>query len=196
MADGENGNYRLLRTIVLVGLMGAGKTSVGKRVAARLGVPFIDSDSEIEIAAGMTIPEIFASYGEPDFRDGERKVIARLLTRPPCILATGGGAFIEAQTRAEIKEHATSVWLRAEVETLWQRVRGKPGRPLLDAPNPRAKLEALNDLRAPFYALADVTVDSTRDASHEKMTDRIIEAVLRHDAGHAGQAPTLEVLEK
>lgn len=193
MAEGETRTYSLHRTIVLVGLMGAGKTSVGKRVAARLGVPFVDSDSEIELAAGMSIPEIFASYGEPGFRDGERKVIARLLGRPPFVLATGGGAFVQDATRAEIAGRATSVWLRAEVETLWQRVRGKPGRPLLQAPDPRARLAELDRLRRPAYALADVIVDSPRDATHEAMAERIVAAVLRHGADHPELPPTLEV---
>jgi shikimate kinase len=130
----------LARTLVLVGLMGAGKTSVGKRLAGHLGVRFVDSDSEIETAAGMSIPEIFATLGEPAFRDGERRVIGRLLAEAPCVLATGGGAFIEPRTRAEITEQATSVWIRAGLDLLWDRVRDRPGRPLLDAPDPRAVL--------------------------------------------------------
>ncbi|WP_111428424.1 shikimate kinase [Rhodobacteraceae bacterium DSL-40] len=187
-------NYRLARTIVLVGLMGAGKTSVGKRVAARLAVPFTDSDSEIEAAAGMTIPEIFANFGEPDFRDGERRVIARLLTEVPRVLATGGGAFIEPRTREAIAEGGVSVWIRAEVEVLWARVRGKPGRPLLEAPDPRGRLEELDRLRSPVYAQADITVDSTREASHEVMAQRIIDAVLEHDRLHPERPPTLEIV--
>lgn len=182
---------RLARTLVLVGLMGAGKTSVGRRLAALLGVPFADSDTEIVEAAGMSIPEIFASLGEPAFRGGERRVIARLLSGPPGVLATGGGAFIEPRTRAEIAAGATSVWLRADLGLLWDRVRDRPGRPLLDAENPRAVLADLNQRRAPVYALADVTVDSKRGASHETMARRIVAAVRDHDAAHGERGPTL-----
>lgn len=192
----ENGpGYRLNRTIILVGLMGAGKTSVGRRVAARLGVRFVDSDHEIELAAGMSVPEIFEKYGEPAFRDGERRVIDRLLAQKPHVLATGGGAFIEASTRKVIAARATSVWLRADVEVLWQRVRGKPGRPLLQTPDPRARLEELNRARAEFYALADVTVDSRGDATHEAMAEEIIAAVIAHDATLTDRKPTLETCD-
>ncbi|MEM8571661.1 MAG: shikimate kinase [Pseudomonadota bacterium] len=188
----EFDRFLLNRTLVLIGLMGAGKTSVGKRVAALLEVPFVDSDVEIEAAAGMPIPEIFARYGEEGFRDGERRVIARLLTSKPHVLATGGGAFIQATTRDEILELGTSVWLRADVETLWQRVRGKPGRPLLETPDPRATLEALHRERAPVYALADVTVDSPPDASHQSMAERILASVWDRDARHPDAPQTLE----
>jgi shikimate kinase len=180
------------RTIVLVGLMGAGKTSVGKRLAAALGVPFVDSDTEIEAAAGMGIPEIFANLGEPAFRDGERRVIARLLAGPPCVLATGGGAFIEPRTRAEIARAATSVWLRADLDVLWDRVRDRPGRPLLAAENPRAVLADLDRRRSPIYALADVVVDSRRGVSHEAMARAIIDAVASHDSASPDTPPTLE----
>jgi shikimate kinase len=178
---------RLLRTLVLVGLMGAGKTSVGKRLALLLGVPFVDSDSEIAQAAGMSIPEIFASLGEPAFRDGERRVIARLLAETPKILATGGGAFIEPRTRAEIRGRATSIWIRADLDLLWDRVRDRPGRPLLQAPNPRAVLAELAASRSPIYAEADVTVDSRRGASHEAMAREILAAVRAHDAACPGR---------
>jgi shikimate kinase len=182
---------RLGRTLVLVGLMGAGKTSVGKRIANLLQVPFVDSDIEIELAAGMPIPEIFARLGEPAFRDGERRVIARLLAEAPRVLATGGGAFIEPRTRAEIKAHATSVWIRAELGLLWDRVRDRPGRPLLQTADPRAALAELLDRRAPVYAEADVTVDSRRGASHETMAREIIAAVRAWDAARPDRAPTL-----
>ena len=182
---------RLSRTLVLVGLMGAGKTSVGRRLAALLGVPFVDSDTEIAAAAGMSIPEIFASLGEPAFRDGERRVIARLLSGPPGVLATGGGAFIQPRTRGEIAARATSVWLRADVALLWDRVRDRPGRPLLDTRDPRAVLADLDRRRAPIYALADVTVDSRRGASHETMARRIVAAVRAHDATCHGRTPAL-----
>jgi shikimate kinase len=186
-------NYTLRRTIVLVGLMGAGKTSVGKRVAALLGVPFVDSDVEIAAAAGMEIPEIFASLGEPAFRDGERRVIARLLRRAPHVLATGGGAFVAPATRDEIAMSATSVWIRADVEVLWGRVRGKPGRPLLQIADPRGKLEELDRHRSPIYALADVTVDSTSEIAHDAMARRIIDVVVAHDALHPRDRQTIEV---
>jgi shikimate kinase len=185
---------RLTRALVLVGLMGAGKTSVGKRLANLLQVPFVDSDTEIVEAAGMSIPEIFASLGEPAFRDGERRVIARLLAGPPGVLATGGGAFIEPRTRAEIKARATSVWLRADLALLWDRVRDRPGRPLLQASNPRAVLADLDRRRAPVYAEADVTVDSRRGASHETMARAIVRAVAAYDRT-TQRAPTLEQAE-
>jgi shikimate kinase len=185
---------RLARTLVLVGLMGAGKTSVGKRLAALLGVGFTDSDAEIVAAAGMTIPEIFATLGEPAFRDGERRVIARLLAEPPGVLATGGGAFIEPRTRAEIKRRATSVWLRADLDLLWDRVRDRPGRPLLQAPDPRAVLADLDRRRSPIYAEADVVVDSRRGASHETMARAILAAIEAYDRAATGRRPTLEPL--
>lgn len=171
--------------------MGAGKTSVGKRLATLLGVPFADSDHEIVEAAGMSIPEIFATLGEPAFRDGERRVIARLLGEVPRVLATGGGAFVEPRTRAEIKAHATSVWIRADLDLLWDRVRDRPGRPLLQTPDPRGTLADLAHRRAPFYAEADVTVDSRRGISHEAMARAIVAAVEAHDAA-TGRPPTFE----
>jgi shikimate kinase len=183
---------RLRRPLVIVGLMGAGKTSVGKRLAGLLGAGFTDSDHEIVEAAGMSIPEIFASLGEPAFRDGERRVIVRLLGERAGVLATGGGAFVEPRTRAEIKARATSVWLRADLDLLWDRVRDRPGRPLLQTPNPRATLAELLDRRYPVYAEADVTVDSRRGASHEAMARTIIAAVQAHDLAHPDVPPTLE----
>jgi shikimate kinase len=183
---------RLVRTLALVGLMGAGKTSVGKRLAALLGVPFVDSDTEIALAAGMSIPEIFASLGEPAFRDGARRVIARLLAEAPKVLATSGGAFIEPRTRAEIRAHATSIWIRADLDLLWDRVRDRPGRPLLQAPDPRAVLAELQAKRSPIYAEADVIVDSRRGASHEAMGRSIVAAVQAHDLTRPDCPPTLE----
>lgn len=185
---------RLARPVALVGLMGAGKTSVGRRLAELVSAPFVDSDAEITIAAGMSIPEIFETYGEPEFRDGERRVIARLLAAPPCVLATGGGAFIQERTRADILEMATSVWLRADLDVLWDRVRDRPGRPLLDAPDPKAVLADLDRARSPFYSLADVTVDSRRGASHQAMARAIVEALRARDAAHSELAPTLREL--
>jgi shikimate kinase len=183
---------RLNRTLVLVGLMGAGKTSVGKRIATLLAVPFTDSDTRIVEAAGMSIPEIFASLGEAAFRDGERRVIARLLGERPGVLATGGGAFIEPRTRAEIRGRATSVWLRADLDLLWDRVRDRPGRPLLQTVDPRATLADLDRRRAPIYAEADITVDSRRGLSHEAMARTVIAAVQANDRAHPEALPTLE----
>jgi shikimate kinase len=154
------GTLRPARSIVLVGLMGAGKTKIGRRLAARLNLPFFDSDEEIETAAGETIEEIFANRGEAMFRDGERRVIARLLAGPMHILATGGGAFMDPATRRVIGARGVSVWLRAELDTLFARVSRRTNRPLLKTPDPRAVLAELIDRRYPIYAEADVTVDS------------------------------------
>ena len=192
-ADRPPGQPRLARTLVLVGLMGAGKSSVGRRLAALLGVPFIDSDNAIEAAAGMAVPEIFASLGEPAFRDGERRVIARLLNERPGVLATGGGAFVEPRTRAEVKAHATSIWLRADLDLLWDRVRDRPGRPLLQAPDPRGVLAELARKRSPIYAQADVIVDSRRGASHEAMAREIVRAVRAYDQTCPETRRTLEL---
>lgn len=167
----------LTRPLVLVGLMGAGKTSVGKRLAALIRVPFRDSDSEIEAAAGMSISEIFARLGEPAFRDGERRVLARLLSGRPMVIATGGGAFVDPRTRAEIAAHASSVWLRADLDLLWDRVRDRPHRPLLQTGDPRGVLADLLERRAPAYAEADVVVDSRRGASHDAMARAILAAI-------------------
>jgi shikimate kinase len=149
-----------IRTIVLVGLMGAGKTNIGRRLAARLNLPFFDSDSEIETAAGETIEEIFRNRGEAVFRDGERRVIARLLSQPAHVLATGGGAFMDPATRAVIARRGVSVWLRADLETLLTRVARRSNRPLLKQGNPRAVLTELIECRHPVYAEADITIDS------------------------------------
>ena len=148
------------RTIVLVGLMGAGKTKIGRRLAARLNLPFFDSDIEIETAAGETIEEIFRNRGEAQFRDGERRVIARLLAQPVHVLATGGGAFMDPATRAEIARRGVAVWLRADLEILVARVARRADRPLLKERDPRAVLAELIERRHPVYAEADITVDS------------------------------------
>ncbi|MBL4807246.1 MAG: shikimate kinase [Rhodobacteraceae bacterium] len=165
------------KTLVLVGLMGAGKSSVGRRLADRLNMPFIDSDDAIEAAADLTIPEIFEKFGEQYFREGEERVIERLLNDPPCILATGGGAYLSEKTRQNISKTAVSVWLKADLETLWQRVSGKPGRPLLQAENPKMVLKNLIDTRYPIYDLADVIVVSYLDNPHEIVVDDILEAL-------------------
>ncbi len=169
------------RTIVLVGLMGAGKTNIGRRLAARLGLPFIDADAEIEAAAGETIEEIFKRHGEAAFRDGERRVIARLLDGPVHVLATGGGAFMDAQTRERIRERGISVWLRAEIDTLLARVARRDNRPLLKAGDPRAVLTALMEKRHPVYAEADLIVDSI-EGPPELTLNRVIEALKAHIA--------------
>ena len=171
---------RLARPVVLIGLMGAGKTSVGTKLAELLGARFQDSDTEIERAAAMSVPEIFARYGEPHFRDGERRVIRRLLNEGPQVLATGGGAFMNPQTRALIAEKAVSVWLRATLDLLVQRTQGRTHRPLLNRGNPREILSHLIEQRYPTYALADVTVDSQHGLSHEQMARRIIRALEDH----------------
>jgi len=181
----------LTRSLVLVGLMGAGKTSVGKRLAARLGVGFVDSDAEIEAAAGMSVPEIFARLGEGAFRDGERRVISRLLTETPRVLATGGGAFIHPATRSAIAARGRSVWIRADLNLIWHRVRDRPGRPLLQVEDPRAALAELDQARAPVYALADIVVDSRRGASHDAMAETIVAAVRADDGAHPERSPTL-----
>ena len=154
------GGFAPARSVVLVGLMGAGKSKVGRRLATRLGLPFFDSDVEIEAAAGETIPEIFRNRGEAVFRDGERRVIARLLAQPPHVLATGGGAFMDAATRGLIARRAVSIWLRAELDVLLARVARRSNRPLLQQRDPRAVLAELIERRHPIYAGADITLDS------------------------------------
>ena len=166
----------LNRTVALVGMMGAGKSSVGKRLATRLNLPFRDADTEIETAAGCTINEIFERYGEPAFRDGERRVIARLLTEPPQVLATGGGAFIDDATRAEIKKHAVSIWIKAPLEVLLDRVTRRDTRPLLKNGDPREIVTRLLAEREPIYAQADLAVDSA-DGPHTVAVERIVEAL-------------------
>ncbi len=151
------------RSIVLVGLMGAGKSCIGRRLAQRWGVPFTDADTEIEQAAGLTVAEIFAKYGEAHFRDGERRVMARLLQGKPGVLSAGGGAFMDAETRKLIKERGISVWLRADLETLVARTKGRSHRPLLNNGDPRQVLSDMMETRYPVYAEADITVDTGVD---------------------------------
>ena len=165
------------RSLVLVGMMGAGKSYVGRRLALRLGLNFVDADTEIEAAAGMTIPEIFEERGEPEFRAGEARVIARLLENGPQVLATGGGAFMHVETRQLIAEKGISVWLRAELDVLMRRIKRRTDRPLLRTPDPQATLRQLMDQRNPTYALADVTLES-RDVTHEVIVDEMIEAIV------------------
>ncbi len=161
------------RPVVLVGLMGAGKSTVGRRLAARLGLTFRDADNEIEAAAGMTIPDIFAIYGEQHFRDGERRVIDRLLRDGAMVLATGGGAFMDETTRANVRETGVSVWLNADLDTLMRRVRKRSNRPLLQNPDPEGTMRKLMDLRYPVYATADVVVES-REGTHEQVVEEIV----------------------
>jgi shikimate kinase len=164
------------RAIVLVGMMGVGKTSVGKRLAARLDLPFVDADAAIEHAAGLSVPEIFAAHGEPYFRDGERRVIARLLADGPCVLATGGGAFMNAQTRAAIARKGVSIWLRADIDVLMRRVRRRSNRPLLQNGDPEATVRRLLAEREPVYALADLAIHS-REAPHDAIVEEALAAL-------------------
>jgi shikimate kinase len=172
----------LPRSVVLVGLMGAGKSCIGRRLATRLGLPFVDADSEIEAAAGCTISEIFALFGEAAFRDGERRVVGRLLDGPQCILATGGGAFMDNETRRLIAEKAVSVWLRADLDLLIKRTAGRDHRPLLKTGNPRDILKGLMEKRYGTYAEADITVDSA-----DRPPDVTVERVFRALANHFGE---------
>ncbi len=164
------------RSIVLVGLMGCGKSSVGRRLAARLEMPFVDADDAIETAAGKTISEIFAEHGEEHFRDGERRVIARLLEEGQKVLATGGGAFMNAETRAAIACSGVSIWLKAELPILMRRVMRRSNRPLLQAPDPEGVMRALMDVRYPVYAQADIVVES-REVPHEVIVGEILKAL-------------------
>jgi shikimate kinase len=163
----------LKRTVALVGMMGAGKSALGRRLAARLGVEFRDADTEIEQAAGCTINEIFARYGEPAFRDGERKVIARLLTLPPHVLATGGGAFADDETRARIKNEAASVWIKVPLEVLIARVGRRDTRPMLKDGDPAEIMARLLKQREPLYAEADLTVNS-ENGPHQMSVEKIV----------------------
>ncbi|MFN3232303.1 MAG: shikimate kinase [Alphaproteobacteria bacterium] len=167
------------KTIVLVGLMGVGKTTVGRRLAKRLGIGFVDADTEIEKAAGCRIPDIFECFGEAAFRDGERRVIGRLLEGKPHVLATGGGAFMNEETRARIKDHAISVWLKADVDTLVERTSRREDRPLLKNGDPAEILGRLAAERNPFYAEADLTVESN-DGPHDDVVEAIIKALQAH----------------
>lgn len=171
------GRGRLKKTVVMVGMMGAGKTAVGKALAHRLGVPFVDSDAEIETAANMTIPEIFARDGEAFFRRKETQVIARLLEERSGVLSTGGGAFLSEENRRMISAKGVSVWLNADLDTLWNRVRHKDSRPLLRTPNPRGALTELYNARVPVYALADLTVMSDARTTIDTMAGRVIDAL-------------------
>ena len=169
--------FEVKKTIVLVGMMGSGKTAIGTALARRLKVRFVDSDAEIEAASNMTIAEIFARDGEPFFREKEGQVIARLLSGRPCVLSTGGGAFLQESNRDAIAAKGVSVWLRAEIGLLWSRVRHKGTRPLLMTDDPYATLKRIFEERTPVYAEADLVVDADAACSIEMMTDRVLEAL-------------------
>jgi shikimate kinase len=165
------------RSIVLVGMMGAGKSTIGRRLGARLRLPFLDADVEIETAhAGVTIPEIFATHGEPYFRDGEARVIARLLDSGPAVIATGGGAFMREETRDRIRDKAISIWLKADVEIIMKRVKRRADRPLLQTEDPAATVSRLLEGREPVYRTADLTILS-RDVPHDRIVDECIDAL-------------------
>lgn len=176
------------RSVVLVGMMGAGKSTVGRRLASRLQIPFLDADHEIEAAhAGMTIAEIFAVHGEPYFRDGEARVIARLLESGPSVLATGGGAFMREDTRNRIRDKSVSIWLQADGDVILRRVKRRADRPLLQTADPAATIERLIAERSPLYALADLTI-SSRDVPHEKVVDECLDALQSHLRASAASA--------
>ncbi len=164
------------RSVVLVGLMGAGKTTVGKKLAALLGLSFVDTDEEIEAASRMTIAELFASYGEPEFRALEARVVARLTEAPPRVIATGGGAFMNEATRRLLRERAVTVWLRADLDTLMERVSKRPTRPLLKTPDPRATMKGLMDVRYPVYRTADIHIVS-RNSKRDTVAREIVQAL-------------------
>jgi len=165
------------RSVVLVGMMGAGKSTIGRRLSSRLGMPFLDADAEIEAAAGMSIPDIFESRGEPDFRDGEARVIARLLDSGPAVLATGGGAFMRKETRDRIRDKAVSIWLKVDADIIMRRVnKRRSDRPLLQTADPEATVGRLISEREPVYRQADLTIWS-RDVPHEKIVEECIEAL-------------------
>ena len=161
------------RSLVMVGLMGCGKSSIGRRLATRLDIPFVDADDEIERAAQKSIPEIFADHGETSFRDGERRVIKRLLQNGPQVLATGGGAYMNAETRAAVRSAGIAIWLRAELPVLMRRVMKRDNRPLLKVSDPEAVMRGLMEARYPVYAEADLVVES-RDTPHETIVDEIV----------------------
>jgi shikimate kinase len=179
------------RSIVLVGMMGAGKSTIGRRLAARLRLPFLDADIEIEAAhAGVTIPEIFAVHGEPYFRDGEARVIARLLDNGPAVIATGGGAFMREETRNRIRDKAVSIWLKADADVIMKRVKRRADRPLLQTEDPAATVSRLLEAREPVYQTADLTIWS-RDVPHDRIVDECIDALrARLGDGAAAVQPT------
>ena len=180
------------RSVVLVGMMGAGKSTIGRRLAARLRLPFLDADIEIEAAAGMSIPDIFETHGEPHFRDGEARVIARLLDGGPAVIATGGGAFMREETRNRIHDKAVSIWLKADVDIIMKRVKRRADRPLLQTEDPVATVSRLLEAREPVYQTADLTIGS-RDVPHDRVVDECIDALrARLCAGAPPAQPTTD----
>jgi len=171
------------RLVVLVGMMGAGKSTIGRRLAARLGIPFVDADTEIELAHRMPIPDIFETYGEPYFRDGEARVIARLLEAGPAVLATGGGAFMREETRGRIAAKAVSIWLKADADVIMRRVRRRADRPLLQTADPEGTVTRLLGEREPVYGNADLTIAS-RDVPHERIVEECLETLRAHLCGN------------
>ena len=169
--------FRLKKTVALVGMMGAGKSAIGKALAERLGAPFLDSDTEIENASNMSIAEIFETYGEDFFREKEAQVIARLVSEEIGVLSTGGGAFLRSENRQTIAQHGLSLWLRADLPLLWSRVKHKDTRPLLRTPDPQATLAELCKAREPSYAQSDLTVDAKPSYTIDDMTDRVVEVL-------------------
>ena len=167
------------RSVVLVGMMGAGKSTIGRRLAMRLRLPFVDADNEIEAAAGMSIPDIFEVHGEPHFRDGEARVIARLLDNGPILLATGGGAFMREDTRNRIRDKAISMWLKADADVILRRVKRRADRPLLQNADPAAVIARLIAARHPFYEQTDILIDS-RDVPHDRIVDECVVALHEH----------------
>ncbi len=185
------------RSIVLVGMMGAGKSTIGRRLSGRLRLPFLDADVEIEAAAVMSIPEIFETHGEPYFRDGEARVIARLLDNGPCVLATGGGAFMREETRLRIHNKAVSIWLKADADIIMRRVKRRADRPLLQTADPAATVGRLIEERDPIYQRADLTIWS-RDVPHEKIVEECVDALhtwLCGDAATAAARQTPDTLD-
>jgi shikimate kinase len=175
------------RSVVLVGMMGAGKSTIGRRLSARLRLPFLDADTEIEAAAGMSIPDIFETHGEPHFRDGEARVIARLLDGGPAIIATGGGAFMREETRRRIGAKGVSIWLKADADIIMKRVKRRADRPLLQTADPAATVGRLIEQREPVYRQADLTLWS-RDVPHEKIVDECLDALHAWLCGGAREA--------
>jgi shikimate kinase len=178
------------RSIVLVGMMGVGKSTIGRRLATRLKLPF--GDAEIEAAAGMTIPEIFERHGEPHFRDGEARVIARLLEGGPIVLATGGGAFMREETRGRIAAKAISIWLKADPDVIMRRVRRRADRPLLQTADPEGTVTRLLTEREPVYGKADLTIAS-RDVPHDKIVEETIETLRAHLCGEQASQPPADI---
>lgn len=180
------------RSIVLVGMMGVGKSTIGRRLAARLKLPFVDADTEIETSAQMSIPEIFERHGEPYFRDGEARVIARLLDSGPVVLATGGGAFMREETRARIAAKAVSIWLKADPDVIMRRVRRRADRPLLQTADPEATVTRLLDEREPIYRMADLTI-SSRDVPHDRIVEECMDTLHAHLCGPAASEQPSDV---